>query len=100
MDDDTRLDARTRHALEHTALFVCFVSPAWVTDPRCQAMATYARALGKPFRVFVQPGVRLPEQAFLGVTDLEITPWTSRDAAVSQMQQWIEQYRNQHPEHA
>jgi hypothetical protein len=82
-----------RRALAESHLFVCLVSPAWLTDAHAQAQAGYAQGLGLPFRVLLWPGVRLPEDAFAGVPDLEIAPHTTVEGDGAQVRRWIDAFR-------
>lgn len=87
------LSLRTRQGIQRSRLFVCLVTPAWLTDAEAQAQSTYARHLGKPFRVLVAPDVHLPEDAFLGVTDLRLAPLGTPEEATAQIRAWIEELR-------
>ena len=85
------LTVRERYAIRHSRLFVCFVDAAWVVDARCQAQAAYAQHCGTPVRVLLAPGVRLPETAFLGLTDLRIVQSQGTEADHAQILAWLEE---------
>jgi hypothetical protein len=89
------LDGHEDHwqqGLRESALFVALVSPAWFTDARCQAQAAYAKALGKPFRILLRAPMRLPEDAFQGITDLQIATIHTIDQAAAVVKRWVEEY--------
>jgi hypothetical protein len=87
------LPAHERRAIARSRLHVCFVSPAWLTDAHAQAMAAYAQRLGLPMRVLLWPRVRLPEEAFAGVTDLDIAPHTTVEGDCAQIERWLDAVR-------
>jgi hypothetical protein len=89
----TTLSQAERDGIARSRLFLCFVTPQWLTDPHAQAMAAYAQRLDKPFRVLVWPGVRLPEDAFRGVTNLAIALRTTQAGDMAQIERWLEEYR-------
>jgi len=78
-----------REGLRRSRLFAPLVTPHWLTDPRCQAQAAYARALGKPFRVLVLGDLRLPEDAFAGISDLQVVRVTTPEEASAHLAHWI-----------
>ena len=88
-----RLTAHQRACIEQSALFVAIVTPNWLTDPVCQAQAAYATALGKPIRLLLWPGVHLPDEAFLGVTDLQIARHGNDDTDSETIRHWIDEWR-------
>ena len=85
------LSANDRASIRDSVLFLCLVSPEWARDVRCQAVAAYAAALHKPFRVVVWPDVHLPEDAFAGVTDLAIVRYAGHEELRAQVQTWLEE---------
>jgi len=91
------LTHRERAAIDKSALFIVFVTPEWLRDDnfQAQAQARYAQRQGKPFRVLVYPGARLPEDSFTGVVDLQVAHLPSRepDATVRQIRTWVEEMR-------
>ena len=63
-------EATQAHALDgirRSHVYVALVTRAFVTDAQALAQAAYAAALGKPFAVVRQRGVRLPVE-FDGAT--------------------------------
>lgn len=85
------LTARARHAIRHSRLFVCLVDAAWVVDAHCQVQAAYAQQCGTPVRVLLAPGVRLPETAFQGITDLQVVRSQGTEADKAQIEAWLEE---------
>jgi len=77
-----RLSWRERVDIRDSAVFLVLCTRHWLTDPRAQAQAQYARQAQKPFLVALFPDVRLPEDAFVGVQDLEIVRMESADPEV------------------
>ena len=80
-----RLSVQTRAAIKRARLFLVVVSEHWFRDAHAQAQAAYAQQCGKPFRVLVVPGTRLPETAFQGVRDLRIVQSQGTEADVVQI---------------
>ena len=88
-----RLSRQHRAAIAQSKAFICLVSPHWQGDPLCQAQARYAAELQKPFLVFVWPDVRLSEDAFQGVRDLQIMQLPAHydvEMIAAQVQAWLE----------
>jgi hypothetical protein len=79
----------TPHKRRRNRICVCAVTAAWFTDEHAQETYAYARDQGLPIRVIVAPGVRLPEEAFLGVTDLEIVQSRGPAANAEQIRAWV-----------
>jgi hypothetical protein len=70
-------------------LFVAFVGPAWLADPRCQAQLQAAARLGKPVRLLLLPGTRLPAQVVHGIADLEVAYSQGVETDRAQMERWL-----------
>jgi len=83
------LSVRHRRAIRDSACFLCLASQHFWTDPLAQAQVAYAHQLGKPFRVLLLRGTRVPEDAFQGVTDLQIVPSRGAEADVRQVKMWM-----------
>jgi hypothetical protein len=81
---------RTRDAIAQSRLFVCFITPAYLRDPRASAELVYAVQLGKPIRLLVSPGLRLPEAFLAGVPDLQAAVVATPDEAQAQIRAWLE----------
>lgn len=79
-----------RQTIHQGRLFVCVWSAASPGNTHQSAAVAYANAIGKPVRVLVTKGVRLPENAFLGVTDLEIAHVDTPEAGAAQLMAWME----------
>jgi hypothetical protein len=82
------LSARERMGIRTSRVFVCFADPTFWTDPRAQAQVAYARQLGKPFRVLLLSGTRVPEDAFAGVEDIQMVRSRGVKADAAQLQVW------------
>lgn len=76
-------------AIADANLFLCFVTPAWLSDAHAQAQATYAAQCGLPFRVVLWPGVRLPEDAFAGVQEMEVVRTTDLGQVADEVKRWL-----------
>jgi hypothetical protein len=85
------LPAKTRHAIDQSRLFVILVSPTWFGNPHSQAALAYATARGKPVRVLLPPGLRLPEDLFLGTADCQIARSTGAEGDRQQVLTWLEE---------
>jgi hypothetical protein len=84
-----RLSARARRARRRARLFVFVLTPDWGEDPHVHAMVAYACQLGKPFRVLVRPGVRMPEDLFVDIADLQIAASRGVEQDTAQVQAWF-----------
>jgi hypothetical protein len=71
-------------------LFVALVDPAWLADPHCQAELQTAARLGRPVRLLVLPGTRLPEDAVQGIADLEVTQSQGLAEDSAQVLRWLD----------
>jgi hypothetical protein len=76
-------------AIAASRFFVALVSPAWLADPHCQARLQAAARLGKPIRLLVLPGVRLPEDVFCDIADLEVAQSQGPEADSAQILRWL-----------
>jgi hypothetical protein len=88
-----RLSRQQKADIAQSKAFICLVSPHWQGDPLCQEEARYAAELQKPFLVFVWPGVRLAEDAFQGVREIQITQLPAGsdvEMIAAQVQAWLE----------
>jgi hypothetical protein len=83
------LSTDTQRKIRSSRICVCLVTTAWLTDERAQATYASARDQGLPIRVIVAPGVHLPEDAFLGVADLEIVHSRGAVADAEQIRAWV-----------
>src|SRR5262245_59877792 len=94
------LTAQDKAAVRTSDLFVVLLTRHWLRDAHAQAQAQYAAQLGKPFRVLVWPGVRLPENAFQGVEDLELVhlETTGAEALRAPVKAWLEAWLNRRGE--
>jgi hypothetical protein len=79
----------TQRKIRASRICVCLVTTAWFTDEEAQATYAYARDQGLPIRAIVEPGLHLPEDAFLGVTDLEIVQSRGPAANAEQIRAWV-----------
>jgi hypothetical protein len=84
------LSRRSRQTIRHSSIFVCVWSAHSPGDSQQSAAIAYATAIGKPVRVLVAEGARLPEDAFLGIADLEIVHATTPADGVAQVLAWLE----------
>lgn len=94
------LPRHTRDTIAHSRLYVCLVTPAWLRDPQCSAELAYAVHLGKPIRLLVEPGVRLPETFLTSVTDLQVARLEGAETAAAQIQAWLEALPSGQPQEA
>ena len=85
------LSAAERRAIRTSRLFLVLADATWFHDAHTQAEAAHAQQCGVPCRVLVAPGVRLPETAFQGITDLRIVRSQGPAADVAQIQAWLEE---------
>lgn len=76
-------------ALRQSHLFLVLLTPDWFRDVECQRLYQEARTLGLPVRVLVAPGVRVPEDAFQGLRDLQLAVSQSAEQDVAQVRTWI-----------
>lgn len=78
-----------REGFAHSRLIVLGWNPAPHYDAAQRARLAYAMALGKPIRLFVRAGDRLPPDLCAGYADLQVAPWTGADAMQRQILAWL-----------
>jgi len=82
-----------RRHIEESAMFVALISSHYLRDATCLAQAAYAKQLGKPFRIFVLPETRVPEDFLDGVQDLRYAVWVSAEQAAEQVTAWLDEIK-------
>jgi hypothetical protein len=80
-----------RYGVRHSCLFTML----WSSDPAHAAtqreQLAYAMQLGKPIRLVVLPGNRLPEDLCAGYGDFQVAQFTTPEDAAAQLTSWLEE---------
>lgn len=85
------ISARARHAIRHSQLFVCVVGADSMVDAQTEARAAYAQQCGRPVRVLLAQGARLPETAFQGIADVQVARTQGGEGDLAQIRAWLEE---------
>lgn len=64
--------------IKDSKVFFCLVTENFFKDEKCKWQKEYARSLGKPFRVALKRGVKIPNRFFEGIEDIKILEWGTR----------------------
>ena len=64
--------------LRHSAVFLCIVTKHYVRSPECWEQMALARRLGKPCRVLIKQGTRVPKGFFDGFDDIRYYPFRTK----------------------
>ena len=61
--------------LQHSAVFLCLVTPHYLRHPECWEQLALARRLEKPCRVLLKQGTKVPRGFFDGFADIRVYPF-------------------------
>lgn len=80
----------TDDPIRDSKVFFCLATENFFKDEKCKWQKEYARSLGKPFRVALERGVKIPNRFFEGIEDIEILEWGDIDELKKVTEQLLE----------